>query len=105
MRPGSRDVGLTLAAVVGGVALRAPDVAPRMLLLDGALAGSEVVVVGERGTILCSADNARTWQAAASPTPATLTAVAFADNGKHGWAVGHDALILATADGGRTWQK
>jgi photosystem II stability/assembly factor-like uncharacterized protein len=87
------------------LALGAADVVPRMLLLDGAAIGNDVVVVGERGTILRSTDQAQTWQAMPSATHATLTAVTFAADGKRGWAVGHDALILATADGGRTWAK
>ncbi|MBI4623386.1 MAG: hypothetical protein HY736_09245 [Verrucomicrobia bacterium] len=84
---------------------RAADIAPRMLLLDGAVAGPDIVAVGERGTILRSTDNARTWQTATTPTGATLTGVSFAPDGQHGWAVGHDALIVATADGGRTWSQ
>ena len=85
----------------------AADVRPRMLLLDAAFAGPDLVAVGERGTILRSPDNARTWQRVASVTRATLTAIAFAPEpgAKTGWAVGHDALILATNDGGRTWSK
>lgn len=81
------------------------DIAPRMLLLDGALAGDTVVAVGERGTILRSTDRAQTWQAAAAPTHATLTGVSFAADGRHGWAVGHDALILGSSDGGATWAR
>jgi photosystem II stability/assembly factor-like uncharacterized protein len=96
----------TLAAFLFSLgALRAADVVPRVLLLDGAAVGADIVVVGERGTILRSADNAATWQAAATPTAATLTGLSFAPDAKHGWAVGHDALILATADAGRTWTK
>jgi photosystem II stability/assembly factor-like uncharacterized protein len=78
-------------------------VGPRMLLLDGAVAGPAVIVVGERGSILRSTDNARTWESVVAPVSATLTGVSFAQDGLHGWAVGHDALIVATSDGGRTW--
>ncbi len=74
-----------------------------MLLLAGALTGRDVVVVGERGTILRSSDNAHTWEPAASPSRATLTGISFSPDSSHGWAVGHDVLILATGDGGRTW--
>jgi photosystem II stability/assembly factor-like uncharacterized protein len=82
-----------------------PSALRRLLLLDGAVVGTDVVAVGERGTILRSADQAKSWQAAASPTAATLTGVSFAADHLHGWAVGHDALILATTDAGRTWTK
>lgn len=76
-----------------------------MLLLDGALAGPAVVVVGERGTILRSTDLGHSWQSAVVAATATLTAITFAADGRHGWAVGHDALILATTDGGLTWRQ
>lgn len=85
--------------------LRAADVVPRMLLLDGAFAGTDLVVVGERGTILRSGDNAQTWQTASTAATATLTGVSFAPESRHGWAVGHDALILTSNDGGHVWQK
>jgi photosystem II stability/assembly factor-like uncharacterized protein len=84
----------------------AADLQPRMLLLDAAVSGREIVVVGERGTILRSTDSAQTWNRVASGTRATLTGIAFAPGfEKLGWAVGHDALILSTADGGSTWTK
>ncbi len=78
---------------------------PRMLLLDGAVTESAVIAVGERGTILRSTDQAQSWESAAAPTHATLTGVSFADDGRRGWAVGHDAVILATSDGGSTWTR
>lgn len=100
-------VFLTLAAVA---VLPATEVRARMLLLDGVVVGGNVIAVGERGAVLLSADNARTWRQAPPVTRATLTAVAFApvsagNNPSRGWAVGHDALILATADGGATWAR
>ena len=76
--------------------------APESLLLDAARAGPRLVAVGERGHILLSSDEGRTWRQAPSPTRATLTAVAFAD-ARHGWAAGHLGTILRTTDGGETW--
>lgn len=78
-----------------------------MLLLDGTVVGSDVIAVGERGTILRSPDQGVRWERIASPTRATLTGVSFATLAapRLGWAVGHDAVILATTDGGRTWTK
>ena len=75
----------------------------RILLLDAARAGKRLVAVGERGRILISDDDARTWRYASSPTEATLTAVCFFDQ-THGWAVGHDGVILRSRDGGASWQ-
>ena len=73
------------------------------LLLDGAAAGSRLVVVGERGHILFSDDNGVTWKQAKVPVQVMLTAVRMLD-AQTGWTVGHDATILRTRDGGETWQ-
>ncbi len=94
-------LGAVFAAAAGGTS---PS---HWLLLDGAVSGSDVVAVGERGVILQSADSARTWRVVPSGTEATLTAVSFATltAPRQGWAVGHDAVILFTLDGGATWTK
>ncbi len=76
----------------------------RGLLLDVAHAGPRLVVVGDRGHILYSDDQGKTWVQAKVPSRQLLTAVAFVDD-KHGWAVGHDAQILASSDGGVSWVK
>ncbi len=80
---------------------------PRTLLLDAALSSSDLIAVGERGAIVRSTDNGRTWETISSPVRATLTGVAFATQAapRTGWAVGHDAVIIGTTDGGRTWAK
>jgi photosystem II stability/assembly factor-like uncharacterized protein len=76
--------------------------AVQSLLLDIAHAGPRLVAVGDRGHILYSNDDGKTWQQARVPTRQMLTAVFFLDD-QHGWAVGHDAQILVTADGGQSW--
>jgi len=78
--------------------------ASRSLLLDVTHAGKRMVVVGDRGHILYSDDQGKTWAQAKVPTRQLLTAVYFVDD-QHGWAVGHDAQILASNDGGITWIK
>ena len=83
-------------------AVEAP-LAIESLLLDGATAGSRLVVVGERGHILVSDDNGARWKQARVPTRALLTAVHMHDE-RIGFAVGHDAVILRTGDGGETWR-
>ena len=83
-------------------ALLAP-LAVRSLLLDGARVGARTVAVGERGHVLLSDDDGKTWRQVVVPTVATLTAVTFAGT-RDGWAVGHDAVILHTADAGETWE-
>jgi photosystem II stability/assembly factor-like uncharacterized protein len=76
--------------------------ASQSLLLDITRAGSSLVTVGERGHILVSNDEGRSWSQKQIPTRSQLTAVFFTDE-KHGWAVGHDAVILSTIDGGESW--
>ena len=95
---------LGLLAPVGANAAKAvkAPLAIESLLLDGAVAGSRLVVVGERGHILVSTDDGASWTQSAVPTRVLLTAVHMHD--EHiGWAVGHDAVILRTGDGGETW--
>lgn len=75
--------------------------AARSLLLDIARIGDGLVAVGDRGSILLSADGAA-WQQVGSPVNSTLTALSFAD-ARTGWVVGHDATVLKTLDGGKTW--
>jgi photosystem II stability/assembly factor-like uncharacterized protein len=82
-------------------ALLMPRVA-ESLLLDIVRVDSRLIVVGERGHILYSDDNADSWSQAPVPVRQMLTAVHFAST-KLGWAVGHDGLILASNDGGQHW--
>ena len=76
--------------------------AARSLLLDVAVAGERLVAVGERGHIVVSEDDGRTWAQVAVPTTAMLTRVFFIDENT-GWAVGHDGNVLHSRDGGLTW--
>lgn len=105
--PIRRGRRILAAATVIACTLTAPaaEWVPRMLLLDAALVGTDVVAVGERGTIVRSGDEGMTWTRSESRTFATLTAVSFAPDSaaRIGWAVGHDALILGTTDAGQTW--
>ncbi|MFV3405163.1 MULTISPECIES: WD40/YVTN/BNR-like repeat-containing protein [Pseudomonas] len=109
-------VGAMLALVLGigasevraAVAAEAYSVesakAAQSLLIGTTHAGNRLVVVGDRGHILFSDDQGKTWTQARVPTRQLLTAVFFLDD-KRGWAVGHDAQILASNDGGATWSK
>jgi photosystem II stability/assembly factor-like uncharacterized protein len=67
-------------------------------------AGSRLVAAGERGRIILSDDNGKTWHQIPTPTSVTLTAIRFA-TGKIGWAVGQMGVVLHTVNGGETWSK
>lgn len=106
-------LALALSAGVAGAA-EVPDTLNRpatrvarpgqVFLLGVAAAGERVVAVGERGVVVLSDDQGKTWRQAAVPVSVTLTAVSFA-TARKGWAVGHRGVILATADGGETWTQ
>ena len=80
------------------------ELAPSSLLLDVATAGKRLVAVGQRGHIIYSDDEGKSWSQAQVPVATLITAVTFADD-KNGWAVGHGAVILNSKDGGESWQK
>jgi photosystem II stability/assembly factor-like uncharacterized protein len=74
------------------------------VMLDVTRAGDRLVAVGERGVILVSTDNAKSWVQSQSPVAVTLTAVLFVSP-KNGWAVGHSGVVLHTTDGGARWHR
>lgn len=78
--------------------------AAKGLLLAIARAGQRLVAVGERGHVLLSDDEGRTWrQAAAVPTRATLAALHAVDD-KRLWAAGHGGTLMRSEDAGEHWQ-
>jgi photosystem II stability/assembly factor-like uncharacterized protein len=81
-----------------------PVTAPTdMQLLDITGAGERLVAVGERGAIIYSDDQGRSWEQARVPVSETLTSIVF-PTPEHGWAVGHGGVILHSGDAGETWQ-
>ncbi len=94
---------LAQAAEEGDWAYRAP-LAASSLLLDVAVAGQDVMAVGQRGHILVSRDGGVTWTQAEVPTRRMLCAVSVLD-GQHAWVVGHDAIILHSTDSGQNWSR
>lgn len=78
--------------------------ASRSVLVGVVRAGARLVAVGERGHVLISDDNARSWRQVDVPVSVTLTAVHFADE-RAGWVVGHSGVILHSSDGGLSWRK
>jgi photosystem II stability/assembly factor-like uncharacterized protein len=116
---------LTLTAVTGALALlmastsaaAAPEApllklapaeqraaAAASAMLAAARAGKRLVAVGERGTVLLSDDDGRSFrQSRGVPVATTLTGISFADE-QVGWAVGHGGVVLRTDNAGETWQ-
>ncbi len=98
-------LGLLLGSLAPATETSEPaPLAPKSLLLAVAKAGDRLVAVGDRGHVLLSSDQGRTWTQSVVPARAMLTGVSFPD-ARHGWAVGHDGVILATTDGGQTWKR
>jgi photosystem II stability/assembly factor-like uncharacterized protein len=104
-------VGVALAAapasswkdVLDVPAAKSP-LAPRALVNGIALAGDRLVAVGQRGHVLLSDDQGKTWRQASVPACSDLVAVAFATP-QQGWAVGHDGIVLRSTDAGANWTR
>lgn len=104
-------LALSAGAAVGQATFQAPMVVPatkselamRSPLNALVIAGSRMVVAGQRGHILHSEDG-KTWVQAAVPMSADLTALSF-PTAQQGWAVGHEGAVLHSADGGLTWER
>jgi len=78
--------------------------ASRTLVNGLALAGDRLVAVGQRGHVLLSDDQGKSWRQAQVPSSSDLVAVAFATP-QQGWAVGHDGVVLRSADAGASWTR
>jgi photosystem II stability/assembly factor-like uncharacterized protein len=74
------------------------------VLLAVTRAGARLIAVGERGIILVSDDNAKSWKQVKSPVSVALTNVYFVSANK-GWVVGHGGVVLHSNDAGSTWVK
>lgn len=61
------------------------------------------VAVGERGLILRSDDDGKSWHQLSSPVSVTLTGVSFFDD-ENGYAIGHGGIVLRTTNGGNDWK-
>jgi photosystem II stability/assembly factor-like uncharacterized protein len=82
-----------------------PTARPHVSLMLGiARVGDRLVAVGEKGSILLSDDNGKTWRGVSTGTDATLTHVTTIGP-KIAYAVGWDGTILRTDDAGDSWVK
>lgn len=78
--------------------------ASNRVMLAVARADKRLVAVGERGIIMLSDDEGKTWRQARVPVSVSLTRVWFT-NARNGWAVGHGGVVLNSVDGGENWSK
>ncbi len=109
-----RNATVLITALICSAALALPEVidrpsmararAAQSLLLSVTRAGNRLVAAGERGIVLLSDDNGKSWRQARVPVSVTLTSVRFVD-AREGWATGHGGVLLQTDDGGETWSK
>lgn len=74
------------------------------LYLDVDVEGRLLVAVGERGLVVRSSDEGRSWTQAKVPVSTTLTSVSAAPGGAW-WVVGHGGVLLRSDDGGQVWTK
>jgi len=77
--------------------------AEKSLMMSITKVGASLLMVGERGHVLKSKDDGKTWyQIPDVPVDVALTKVVAHNN--HVWAVGHDTTIIHSADAGETWE-
>ena len=75
------------------------------LLLDvERLDSGRLITAGERGHILYSDDQGKSWKQAEVPVIVNIIATNFPTS-KVGWAVGHDGVVLKSTDAGESWVK
>ena len=98
---------LVSPAVLADVLDAPATLSPRaggLVQLAVAQAGDRRVSAGERGTILLSDDQGKSWRQVRVPVSVALTRLVFVDKDK-GWAVGHGGVVLHTQDSGESWVK
>lgn len=102
-------VTLGLILLSSALTVRSQQPAEIMPLADKALTlsitkvGTSLIMVGERGHVLKSKDEGKSWhQIENIPVNVSLTKVVSFNN--HVWAVGHDATVIHSNDGGETWE-
>ena len=77
--------------------------ASQALLLDVVRTSAGLFAVGERGILLRSTDEGRTWEQRPLPTRLTMTSIATAAGDL--WVGGHGGQIFRSSDNGETWVR
>lgn len=99
---GLSQQALSFSDVLDTPAVKSPKAAESLLLDVDRLEGGRLVAAGERGHILYSDDNGKSWVQSDVPVIVNIISTDFVSD-SIGWAVGHDGVVLKTTDGGETW--
>jgi photosystem II stability/assembly factor-like uncharacterized protein len=114
-RGGCVTLCATLLCIAGGMASAAtneskavpqPDRPWENYFAVTILPSGRAVVAGDKGVVMTSDDNGRTWtrqQLKKGPKYYDLYSVAFTPDGSRGWVVGDDGVIFRTDDRGTSW--
>jgi photosystem II stability/assembly factor-like uncharacterized protein len=98
---GDEDGGLYRVSLADGWhRVVAPQITRARMLADG----RQGWAIGDRGTILSTADGGESWEVVPSGLTQNLSDLTFSTDGRKGWVVGDD-VVLRTADGGSTWSR
>jgi len=93
---------LSFSDVLDTPAVKSSQAVESLLLDVDLLDGGRLVASGERGHILYSDDNGKSWVQSDVPVIVNIIAANFVSD-TTGWAVGHDGVVLKTTDGGESW--
>ncbi len=114
---GFSDEDLGLISGLGGLLLRTEDggrlwsyqeTGRKQALFGVDLGATQAIAIGEKGFVLTSADQGRSWVAPKKGFPSIFTYmrdVAFAPDRKTGYIVGQTGMVLRSEDGGDTWTQ
>jgi len=114
---GFHDDQLGLISGLGGLLLRTEDggrlwsyqeTGRKQALFGVRIGERHAITVGEKGFVLTSTDQGRSWVVPKKGFPSIFTYmrdVAFAPGGKTGYIVGQTGMVLRSEDGGETWTQ
>lgn len=85
-----------------------PDRSWESYFATAILPSGRVVVAGDKGVVMTTDDNGRTWtrqRLKAGPKYYDLYSLGFTPDGSRGWVVGDTGVIFSTDDRGMTWTE